>query len=164
MAKREAVRASVAEMAEKANAVTNWAESLVSEKNTRISPVLTAELQKQWIIDRPILFIGNVEDVAINEDGTYQVVVEHSSLTVGHIFLSNDIRVSLSCAESIARRLIKAVKARAGSQLGADAAIVGKIERIITTSRNDSEGRTITVLMGVGGCGNAIYLDEWISW
>ena len=129
-----------------------------------MSPVLTAELQRLWVIRRPILFLGSIEDVAINQDDTYQVIVEHDWIGVKNLFLRNNIRVSLRCPEQVATPLIQAVKAKRTPQLGADIAIAGVIERIVTTSEKDSDGETTTVLTGVGTCINAVYLTERIRW
>ena len=74
-ARRQALRSSVSDMALNVNAVTNWAELLVGDNKRRVTPVLTAELQRLWLVDRPILVIGNIGDIALNGDGSYQVTV-----------------------------------------------------------------------------------------
>lgn len=152
-ARRESLKASVMEMASKVNAVTDWEASLAGGKKTKWAPVFTAELQKHWVIDRPILFVGKLIDVATNQDGTYQVIVERYSR------YTNDIRVALSCHESVAMPLIQEVNAKSSPRRREDTAIIGHIERIISTSQKDSEGDTTTVLTGVGRCLNAIYLN-----
>jgi len=162
-ARCEVLRNSVAEMAAKSNAVTNWPASLASGKRSRRSPVLTAELQKLWVIERPILFIGNIKDITINKDGTYQVIVEHNCTGNRPIFLYNNIRISLRCPESLATPLLQAVRSEQTLRHFANAAVTGVIERIVTTSENDSDGDTSNVLTGVGKCVNALYLTERIS-
>ena len=157
--RHDALKASVMEMASKVNAVTDWAANLASDMKTRESPFLTAELQKHWVIERPILFVGNIADVAINQDGTYQVIV-----SIWYSALRYRIRVALNCPESVATPLIQAVKAEGTPRWPvADIAIVGHIERIITM--DSEEGDTmVRVRTGVGRCLNAIYLDEDIGW
>ncbi len=161
---REVLKNAVAEMAGKDNAASNWAESLAGGKRSRRSTVLSAELQKLWLIKRPILFIGNIKDIALNEDGTYQVMVEYNRRPR---FLLNDIRINLRCPESIATKLIQAVTSERVHVYAANAAVTGVIERIETTSERESDEDTtdtITVLTGVGKCVNALYLTEQIYW
>jgi hypothetical protein len=155
----QALKNSVAEMVAKANAVTDWAAKLSNGDKMRTAPVLTAELQKQWQIDRPILFTGNLRDVALNSDGTYQVLVEYNWIN-GRYMFDNDIFVSLRCSESIATRLIHATKEKTTYRASSDVAVVGGIYRIDTTSTKDREGNTVSVLTGIGRCIDAVFLTE----
>lgn len=162
--KREVLKSAVSQMASRTNAITDWPAQLAGEKRTRNTPVLTAELQRLWVLERPILFLGNLEDIAINQDGTYQVVVEHNWLGSQHKLMGNTIRVALDCPESVAAPLLKAAKEQRKPILGSDTAITGQIQKIVTTSQKDSEGDTTTVLTGFGKCLSAMHLDERISW
>ncbi len=144
------------DMASQVNAVTDWATNLAGGDGSTISPVLTVDLQKQWIINRPILFLGELRDIAINQDGTYEILVEHN---VHPLFLRNSIRVSLRCSESVATNLIQAAKSNPTTR-GGDVAITGTIQRVVTTTESRSERRSITVLTGFGKCISAVYLTE----
>lgn len=163
-ARIQALKRSVADMATKANAVTDWAATLAGDKRTRRGPIMTAELQKLWLGDRPVLFVGNVRDVAMNKDGTYRVTVEYNSIRARHLFLENEIRVSLGCPESFARQLIQRVKTDKGLRNSSDTAIVAVIERVETSTEKGTDGDTMTVLTGVGKCVNAMQLTEHVSW
>lgn len=163
-AKRETLKSAVSQMASIANAVTDWPAHLASEKRTRRTPVLTAELQRLWVLERPILFLGNLEDVVINPDGTYRVIVQHNWLDSKYKFVGNTIRVALDCPESVAAPLLNAAKVQRRMILGSDTAITGQIQRIVTTSHTDAEGDTTTVLTGFGKCFSGMHLDERISW
>jgi hypothetical protein len=163
-ARQQTLKHSVADMATKANAVTDWAATLAGDKRMRSGPIMTAELQKLWLSDRPVLFIGNVRDVAINNDGAYQVTVEYEWLGARHMFLENEIRVSLGCPESFATQLIQTVKANKGPRFSADTAVVAIIEKVETSIEKENGGDTVTVLTGVGKCVNAMQLTERIFW
>jgi hypothetical protein len=162
-ARRDALKASVTQMASKVNAVTDWAVSLAGGNRTRNSLVLTAELQELWVIRRPILFVGNVEDIALSQDGTYQVIVEYNWRYQPRLAESN-IRIAFDCHASAVMPLIKPLKEQRKPILSPDIAITGHIQRIVTTFQKDSEGETIKILTGVGQCLDAMYLDERISY
>ena len=156
----QAIKTSVSDMVIKANAVTNWAELLVGDNKRRNSPILTVELQKLWLTGRPILVIGNIEDIALNSDGTYQVIVEHED-RYGSLW--NEIRVSLKCDAAVAVPLVQAIKSKKKTQRGADTAITGLIEYVIAKPESDAEGSANKILTGVGRCIDAIPLAERIS-
>lgn len=168
-ARHQALKSSVSDMALKVNAVTNWAEQLAGDNLHRATPVFTAELQKLWLIDRPILVIGNVGDVSLNGDGSYQVIVVFDDPR--SLLAATTIRVSLRCDEAIAITLIQAVKDKKKNHYGADVAIAGVIERVVsgservlTDGESGIEEDTTKVLTGVGRCKDAMPLPERISW
>jgi len=168
-ARCEVLKKAVAEMAAKSNAITNWPESLAGGEKRRRTPVMSAELQKTWVNKRPVLFIGNIKDIAINKDGTYQIIVDHNCFGNHPRFLFNDIRVSLRCQKSCIAPLIQSARSEQRKRRDANVAVTGLIERIAaTTEKNldasDDEIETINVLTGVGKCVNALYLAERISW
>ncbi len=162
-AQRRILKKSVVEMASKANAVTDWAANLADGRNVQ-SSILTAELHKQWVINRPILFLGNIQDIAINSDATYQVIVEHAPFSTANTIFFPDIRMNLRCPELVAVPLIQAAKKGSASLIGANTAITAVIESVITTREINSKGDTSTVMTGLGKCLDAIYLTERISW
>lgn len=163
-ARQRALRHSVADMATRANAVTGWAATLAGNKRMRTGPIMTAELQKLWLGDRPVLFVGNVRDVAMNKDGTYEVTVEYNWILARHMFLENEIRLSLRCSEEFATQLIQTAKANKGLRISPDTAVVASIERIETSIEKNKKVGTVTVLTGIGRCVNTMQLTEHISW
>ncbi len=162
-ARRQIIKNSVVEMAAKVNAVTNWASNLADGRD-RQSSILTAELQKEWVINRPILLLGNIQDIAINSDATYQVVVAHDPLSTRNTIFFPDIRMSLRCPESVAVPLIQAAKKKSVSLMGAITAVTAVIESIVTTRETNTKGEANTVMTGMGKCLDAMYLTERISW
>lgn len=157
-ARQQAQNQAIADMARSANAITDWPATLANNKTVRISPIMTAELQKLWLGDRPVLFIGSVHDVAINKDGTYQVTVEYNLIGAQFIFVENEMRVSLNCPESFGKQLIKTAKAAKSPRITADTAVVALIERIEKSTEKGDEGGTRTVYSGIGKCVDAMQL------
>jgi hypothetical protein len=163
-ARRQAQRHAVRDMAAKTSAVTDWADKLAGGEKVRMRSVMTAELQSLWLNDRPVLFIGSVRDVAINTNGTYQVTVDYNWIGARHMFLENEIRVSLVCPESFAKKLIHVAKAGHVRRLSADAAVIARIDRVEPSTERGGERDTVNVLTGIGECVNAMHLSEHISW
>ena len=164
-AREQALKISIIEMASRVNAATDWTTNLAVTKSFRTSPVLTSELQKQWVTNRPIFFLGNIQDITINPDGTYQIIVGYNGSFERPMFLQNHIQINLRCPESVALPLIQAAKTRSLSAgVRADTAMTAVIDHIVTTSEKDSTGDTTAVLTGVGKCIDAMHFPESISW
>lgn len=151
-ARQKAFLKLINEMASEVNAVTNWATNLAGGDISTSSPVFAAELQKQWIINRPILFLGKLRDFAINQDGSYVILVEYNARPR---FRRNSILVSLTCSEAAVTNLTQAAKTNRTMRR---VAITGTIQRVESATGNNSEGRPITVLTGFGTCLSAALL------
>lgn len=160
----QAVNASLVAMAANANADSGWEALLTGGKRYRTTPIFSAELQKLWIVNRPVLFVGDLVDVVINQNGTHQIVVEHNERGPGnklrHGFIRNDLRVSFMCSESIAESLAKSAKAERRTRHSANTAITGLVERIESATEKNTDGTSITVFTGFGRCVSAMYLEE----
>lgn len=160
-ARREVLKNAVTKMAAKSNAVTSWGSDLAGGKGERTSLVFSAELQKVWVVGRPILFMGSIKDIALNKDGSYQIAIEDDGNDNPALFLlQNKLRINLRCPESITVPLIEAEKSEQSLNHGANIAIIGLIDSIESSSENIPDGDPITVLTGVGKCINALYLTE----
>lgn len=77
----QAMKAVVLEMVSDTNAIMDWETDLGWE-------VLTVELEKLWLQQRPILFTGSIRDIATHDQSQYVVTVE------GDLF-RRDLRLSL---------------------------------------------------------------------
>jgi hypothetical protein len=159
-ARQREVKQSLVEMTNRANAIADWPETLAANKKLRTTQIMTAELQKLWLSGRPILFVGNVQDVAINEDGTYRVTVVYNRVGNQPIMLHNELRVRLTCQESFAIQLMQTVKAAKYPSVWADTAVIANIERLDRVTEKGAEDNTVTVLSGIGKCVDAMQLTE----
>jgi len=154
--RQQVLTASVKKMASQANASGDWAAKLAGGDHKRLSPILSVELQEVWPRDRPILFVGRVEDISKNDDGSFQVKIEFGSLRG---FWGNSIHVNLRCPASVATPLVTALKSSQRSIIDPDVAAIAIIESVVSTSKQDSDDDT-SVLTGNGSCNDALYLPE----
>ena len=152
----------VAAMASRANANTDWAARLAGHGIVRLSPIMSAELQKVWTPDRPILFVGSIRDIAKNEDGSFQLKISYDpwGRIGGYIFPATDLRVNLRCPESVAAPLLSHLKSRRRADIRSDAAAIAIIESIVM-SEQDADGSETVVLTGIGNCSNALLLEDY---
>ncbi len=105
-AKREAERAeeektelstktAVSQMASRTNAVTDWGKNLSKGDKFRLEPILTIELERLWLQQRPILFIGAIKDIATHDQSHYTVLVERSLFGSFEYMFGTKLQLSL---------------------------------------------------------------------
>lgn len=61
---RNAAKVAVAQLVVRTNAVENWEKYLSKGEQFRLEPILTVELERLWLTDRPILFVGAIKDIS----------------------------------------------------------------------------------------------------
>ena len=159
-ARQHDLKQSVADMANRANAISDWPELLAGGKKIRATPIMTAELQKLWLSSRPVLFVGNVQDVAISDDGTHKITLTYNNFSSQPMLMGSEVRVILSCKEEFATQLMKTMKSEKYPKVWADAAVIASIERLGRSTEKDAEGDTVAVLTGIGKCKDAMQLTE----
>ena len=105
-ARREAERAeeekielttktAISQMALRTNAVTDWEANLSKGDKFRFEPILTIELERLWLQQRPILFIGAIKDIATHDQSHYTVLVERSLFGSFEYMFGTELQLSL---------------------------------------------------------------------
>lgn len=144
------IRTVVSQMAADNNAVTEWDTRLSKDKDYRLSPILTIELEQLWQSDRPILFIGSIKDILSRVDGDYQVLVERDLFTSDPMF-ATELRLSLHAPKShIDLFIAKHPKLFADSGFTSGVAVVAKIQAIDTSEERGEDGERVEVKTGLG--------------
>jgi hypothetical protein len=91
----DAVKKSVNDMVAKFNAISNWENKLSNGKKVRINKILTIELEKLWLTDKPILFLGSIEDISTLDDKNYLVRIKRSIFSSSKYFFATELGVEL---------------------------------------------------------------------
>lgn len=73
-----ATKLAVAKMSKQVNAITDWDKKLSNGESYRFEPILTVELERLWLQQNPILFIGSINDIATHDESHYLLSVERS--------------------------------------------------------------------------------------
>ena len=74
-------KAAVTQLVERTNAVHNWEKELSKGEGFRLEPILTLELERLWLTDRPILFVGSIKDISTIDHENYRIKIERGMLT-----------------------------------------------------------------------------------
>lgn len=158
-------RAEVTAMATKWNAVIDWESKLSNGQQYRLSPVLTVELERLWLTDRPIMFTGVVKDVLTGGNDNYTVIMEKSLIVGSEIFfLGTPLRLELECPPDMFESFLKShPEVTNGPYLQNGVTVIASIESIQTktiTNPGDGEGNEggdEDLKIGRGKCLDLLY-------
>ncbi len=132
------------------NAVDNWEEDLRRGKQFRLEPILTVELERLWLTDRPILFAGAIKDIATIDKETYRMEIEGSQ---------SELRLSLQCQKRMIDLFLKEHPNlfKEDYVLKNDVAVIADIDEIETKIVSGSVGETEEIKVGKGKCIDLLY-------
>jgi hypothetical protein len=147
----QATKTSVLQMASRSNAVSDWEENLSKGESFRFEPILTVELERLWLQQRPILFVGSIKDIATHDHSQYVVLVKRSLYSSFDYMFGTELQLSLlSSKERIDSFLKKHPDLFKDYGFKNGVAVVARIKAIRTTSVPGEEGEREEVKIGDG--------------
>jgi hypothetical protein len=150
----KALRASVNEFAKTANADTTWIKSVNELRDKSLNPVYSVDLERLWIIGRPVLFVGGLENVESRSDTNYQLSISEW----GYLLLK--LRLEVTCPKPKVDPILGRIASdRSNVKVNpGGVALAAQIERI-SSRTSDGEG-SMTVLTGHGQCADLRYIGD----
>lgn len=148
-AQEEALRVAVQAFAKDSGANTIWGKSIFKKQPRYLYSI---DLEAAWLIDRPILFIGTLENVATGDDINYQVLITDSR----H---SPELKLKLLCPKQKVDSIIKAISNDTETFFGAKIAVAAKVTQIEYRLQPDKDGME-RLFIGHGNCLNIMYLGD----
>lgn len=141
------------------NALIDWPVTLLRGDSLKMRTVLTIELEKLWQGKRPILFFGSINDIATLDQLNYKVVIDRNSFaTIATGIIGTELLLELKCQRANIDLLIKnnpdIVK---DIGLPEGIAVIAKINKIRSETRQEKEGGSTAVRIGVGECIDIVY-------
>jgi hypothetical protein len=137
-----------------------WAKEIEDRSETlSFAPVLTVELEKLWLNNRPTFFIGIVKDVQTLDQEYYLLRLQgFGAQPLSHL----DYELELKCPRHKVKSLIgEHPNVINGYKSGV--AVVASIEEIKTTMEFVNEGENRSLRIGKGKCIDMVYMDDiWI--
>lgn len=141
LARESAEAVVIAEIKEKISsedALIDWQKTLAGKEGIRLSPIVSVELQQLWLGGRPILFIGNLKDIALTQDKNYKVLLQYNSRK--HRFLGTDIYLEATCSPEQTSALLQLAKDRPlAAGFNADTAIVAKVQEVVRKPGDEND-------------------------
>jgi hypothetical protein len=155
------IRSAVDEMVSRFNARSEWPEKLSKGEEIRIDKILTIELERLWLSENPILFVGSIQDVSTIDHQFYRLRIERSLFSNLDRILFTRLCLELKCDKGMLDPFL-AQHPKLFSNLGLNngVAVVAKIEHIKTESLKDKEGNDEEMKVGVGDCLEITYTGQ----
>lgn len=151
-------KAAVVQMAAQTNAISDWEETLSNGESFRFEPILTVELERLWLQQRPILFIGSIKDVATYDNSQYAISLERSFYGSLDYMFDTELQLSLlSEKEYVDSFLKKHPDLFKDYGFNNGVAVVARIHAIKTTTVLGEEGEQEEVKIGVGELLDILY-------
>ncbi len=151
----------VAKLIKNTNAIETWENRLVRGKsNYRVSTILTIELQRAWIKNGPILFIGSIKDIAFAGNGNCVITLRRSMMTDVNYPLSHPLQLEVHWdKKSTEKFLDKHPNLIRDTFLDKTVAVAADIEKIKTVRLSDAEV-TDKIKVGTGKCVDMVYIGS----
>ncbi|HVP90550.1 MAG TPA: hypothetical protein VMS75_04960 [Terriglobales bacterium] len=119
-----------ADLVRKNAADDSWDRDLCQGQPARQTPVLTVELEKAWLTDKPILFVGKIADVR-SEGSDDRLIVDRDMFWAAMLsrpLLTTGLRISVACPKAVLDAFIAANPDYLDA--GNGIAVVAKIESV----------------------------------
>lgn len=159
----QGVKAAVTQMARRTNAISDWEETLSKGESFRFEPILTVELERLWLQQGPILFIGSIKDVATHDNSQYTISIERSLYGSFDYMFGTELQLSLLAEkEYVDSFLTKNPNLFKDYGFNNGVAVVARIDAIKTTTLLGEEGGREEVKIGVGELLEIMYTGDAI--
>lgn len=158
-----ATKAAVSQMATQKNAISDWEETLSNGESFRFEPILTIELERLWLQQRPILFIGSIKDIATYDNSQYSVSVERSFYGSLEYMFGTELQLSLLSEKEYIDSFLKNYPELFKDYGFKNAvAVVARINNIKTKTVLEADGERVEVKVGVGELVEILYMGDVI--
>ena len=157
----KSTKAAVLEMATRTNAVTDWEANLSQGETYRLGPILTVELERLWLQQRPILFTGSIKDIASHDQSRYMVVLVKGFFDSFRYMFATEIRLLLlSDKDAVDAFLAEHPYFFKEDGIHNGVAVVARINSIRTTYVLGEEGEREEIKIGDGELVDILYTGD----
>ena len=157
----QATKSAVAQMVSQTGAVDGWEVRLSKGENFRFETILTVELERLWLQNQPILFIGSIKDIATYDQSHYTVSVERSLFGSFEYMFGTELQLSLlSRKERMDSFLKKHPDLFKDYGFNNGVAVVARINAIRTMYVPGEEGERVEVKIGDGELVDIMYTGD----
>ena len=158
----QTIKSAVAEMVSRTGAVDDWESRLSKGERFRFGSIFTVELEKLWLENHPILFIGNIKDIATYNESHYIVLIERSLFSSFDYMFGTELQLSLLSSKERIDSFLKQhpdlFKVSYGFSNGV--AVIARVKTIRTTYVPGEEGEREEVRIGEGELVNILYTGD----
>jgi hypothetical protein len=143
----------IALMVNEHNADDSWEGKLGSGRQNIGRQILTMDLEKLWLVNKPIMFKGCIEDISSYDRNNYRIKLS------GLPRLDTQLALDVISPKHIIDSFLAAHPKE--PRFSAVVAVIAKIDRIETMHINTDEGKK-EIKIGIGQCQGIRIFRDWI--
>lgn len=156
-------RLAVSEMINRWNAFDDWESQLSKGEMFRSNPILTIELEKLWVQNRPIYFTGAIKDIDTHDQSNYTILVERKFLTNPNYIFHTTLQLLLQASKrKIDSFLEENPELFDNYGFNNNVAVIANIRSIQSTYVTEKEYNRKDVKIGEGDLIDIIFLRNMI--
>ena len=159
--KQQVIKDSINELVSSTSAIENWEESLGKGEAYRLEPIMTVELEQLWLQGKPILFIGDIKDIATYDDNFYTLSLERGLFSSSDFEFSTELQLSLSAPKQKIDTLLDLhPDLFKRSAFDNNIAVVAQVQNIQSKTKSGEEGAHQEDKIGVGELIDILYIGD----
>ncbi|OGP81781.1 MAG: hypothetical protein A2V87_11275 [Deltaproteobacteria bacterium RBG_16_58_17] len=153
---RQKIKAEVDAIRQRTGADTAWKTTISTNERVIVSPLYSIDLERAWLRERPILFIGQLVNVA-TEDGTnYRILVRDADL------MSSELRLELICPKPQVDIVLRSIRSSQPGLSPGGIGVAAKVSRVAHHIEPEKEGSK-NVFTGYGKCIDLVHLGDTLD-
>lgn len=153
-------RNKLARMVSNTHAVDDWVQVLGRGEKLRFK-IMTYELEQCWLSDRPILFMGSIDDIASTGKGYYEVIVKREFINSLDTIFFTQLSLRLKCEKDLIDEMLRThPELLSGFGFNNSVAVVAKIHKIVSGFINSEDGKREEIKSGIGDCVDIMYMGN----
>ena len=158
------VKENIIIMAKRTNAMTDWPERLTKFNKPGNNRILTIDIQNLWMNNQPILFIGSIDDIELDNNGNYTIKINNGINFGKDLDFDSRLRLIVTCNTNVGRHLITTFKKNNSDGYSDDIALVVNINKIEQSKERERDGEDSKIFNGYGSVVDLIHFSQSITW
>ena len=151
--RQAAAKLIVNDLARKSGAIVDWKEQLGSTDFAALNRVYSVDVERILISQKPVLFLGVLEDVASDDQKNDSLFIRDKSL------FFPEIRLHLTCPKVVVDSLLMAVKKDKESLYAGGIAVTALIAKVDHQMFFDGK-ETHHIFIGQGKCVDIVHIGD----
>lgn len=156
----ETIKASVAEMVARTNAIESWEKDLSKGEKFSLNRVLTVDLERKWLTGRPILFVGAIKDIATLDKDNYRIEIKRDLYSSSEYMFGTELQLVLQCQKQKVDPFLDA-HPDLFKVYKNGVAVVADIDEIGTRVISTTDSETEETKIGIGKCVDIVYTGNY---
>lgn len=153
---RQKIKAAIDAITQQTGADTAWKTSISIDERVIVSPLYSVDLERAWLREKAILFIGQLVNVTTQDGTNYRLLVRDVDL------VSPELRLELICPKQQVDIVLQSIRSSEAGLSPGGIGVAAKVSRVGHHIEPEKEGSK-SVFTGYGQCIDVVYLGDTLD-